>query len=1087
MNVCIVAQIQFGSELSDDPGSATYGLAQYFARLGDNVTLLWVPSPRGRSPHAEEIKQLREWCFRSFLVRLEILTESPELHPGLDRNDKASVAVLHYLKNNSFDAVYFSLEGGLAHFAVTAKQTGVFPAGTPLVVLAHETLLWTLAANHRPIEHKDQITIAHMEKTSVEQCDHLVCASQSVLDWMVEAGWQVPDNTHVIAPLQPYERQSQPSAQEKRERYFNRPINEIVHVGGTEFRNGLHLFCGALDVLAHRDPGDITVTFIGRFGSYLGEHSGGMILRRSRAWPFRVQMLPMRDEVDRFNYIRSRNCLVALTNTAAHLPLSAVSCLDEGIPLIATNVGGIAELIDSLDAVSALCSTSAQDIADCLEKSLSRRSPVQIAANMTREIRERKWEDLHLRFAGSMRSHKEADRPGKAPLVSVITAHYNRPDLLRQAVASVQEQDYPNIEMIVVDDGSTVPEAQALLDELEPEFKRRAWRIIRQENAYLGAARNAGIRAANGERILFLDDDNVLFPNAVSTLVKAMDHCDADICTTFAKWLYEPVAPSDTESGYVFYFPTGGPSDMALIHNPYGDANALFKREVFETIGFLNEQRGFSASDWEFFLRADLAGLKLVAVPEALYWYRVDPEGMNRNADWYENRLPILDVFKRHGCRGLELFHQLGVFANSESHELDINIWNLEHRVTDRRFFRLADIEPNSEEAITLLAEIAALGGRPDTALNLLAQTRQSDFQESVKRTLGVRPEGQELPTESLAELFEDTRLETPALKAFVTDGTQSNGEQPLFYVDEPESLCIGASGEDVTIAVLAGGSPAGTVSISARVQLGDELADPAEFLLLLAPVDLDPAAAVSRSYPEAEEGSSGWCGVSRPGEPREISANLALASSEPMNLIVAVRHRENGKRGRTLGRFDDLTVRRALGWQALRRPRVGPPRDRRPARAIGENELKTAKLLTDYRSDLPLLLVDPDQGGLFLRPHENGAVVAVLRWAFPAFARKLVTQVEIAHEEASPFEFAVALTRPDQDLDWRRDPAVQALAFSGWHRVEEKFTLHDVVAELKERVRTELSINLAIRLPRGSSPSPANAFFRKLTIVWDV
>ncbi|TIL63136.1 MAG: glycosyltransferase family 2 protein, partial [Mesorhizobium sp.] len=225
----------------------------------------------------------------------------------------------------------------------------------------------------------------------------------------------------------------------------------------------------------------------------------------------------------------------------------------------------------------------------------------------------------------------------------IITAHYNRARLLPQAIASVRRQDYPNIELIVVDDGSTDPEAIELLAELEPEFEQRGWRIIRQKNGFLGKARNTGIRAAKGSLILFLDDDNALFPNAVSTFVAGMQNSGADICTTFAKWLNEPFVPPDTKSGYMLYFPVGGPPDIALITNPYGDANAMFRREVFDRVGYLNEERGFSASDWEFFLRADLAGLEIVTVPEPLYWYRSAPTGMNRNAAWLRNRRPIID------------------------------------------------------------------------------------------------------------------------------------------------------------------------------------------------------------------------------------------------------------------------------------------------------------------------------------------------------------------------------------------------------------------------------------------------------------
>ncbi|OWK20538.1 hypothetical protein AJ88_29920 [Mesorhizobium amorphae CCBAU 01583] len=122
-----------------------------------------------------------------------------------EASDKNSVAVYHYLKQNDFDVVYFSLEGGLAHFPTVAKRTGVFPAPPAIVVLAHEPLMWKLEANARAVEQKDQMTVAHMEKTSAETCDHLVVTGQSLLDWMTKAGWKLPASRHIAAPLEPEE------------------------------------------------------------------------------------------------------------------------------------------------------------------------------------------------------------------------------------------------------------------------------------------------------------------------------------------------------------------------------------------------------------------------------------------------------------------------------------------------------------------------------------------------------------------------------------------------------------------------------------------------------------------------------------------------------------------------------------------------------------------------------------------------------------------------------------------------------------------------------------------------------------------
>ena len=93
------------------------------------------------------------------------------------------------------------------------------------------------------------------------------------------------------------------------------------------------------------------------------------------------------------------------------------------------------------------------------------------------------------------------------PFMSVVMTHFNRPRLCRQAIQSVRDQDYPHhrMELILVDDASTDPDVAAFLDEIQPEFDRRGWTVIRSPvNQYLGGARNTGFRASKGEYVVFM-------------------------------------------------------------------------------------------------------------------------------------------------------------------------------------------------------------------------------------------------------------------------------------------------------------------------------------------------------------------------------------------------------------------------------------------------------------------------------------------------------------------------------------------------------------------------------------------------------
>jgi glycosyltransferase involved in cell wall biosynthesis len=92
------------------------------------------------------------------------------------------------------------------------------------------------------------------------------------------------------------------------------------------------------------------------------------------------------------------------------------------------------------------------------------------------------------------------------PRVSVILPTYNRGWILVEAVESVLGQDYANLELIVVDDGST-DNTKGLLLSFEDRIT-----VIRQANRGVSAARNAGIRAATGELLALLDSDDTWLP-----------------------------------------------------------------------------------------------------------------------------------------------------------------------------------------------------------------------------------------------------------------------------------------------------------------------------------------------------------------------------------------------------------------------------------------------------------------------------------------------------------------------------------------------------------------------------------------------
>jgi len=113
------------------------------------------------------------------------------------------------------------------------------------------------------------------------------------------------------------------------------------------------------------------------------------------------------------------------------------------------------------------------------------------------------------------------------PLVSIVLPTYNRPEMVGEAVESVASQRYSNVELIVVDDGSST-DTEAQVANAAPDGLD--WRCLQHEiNKGANAARNTGISAATGEIIAFLDDDDRWKPGKLEAQVSMFQHEDVGV------------------------------------------------------------------------------------------------------------------------------------------------------------------------------------------------------------------------------------------------------------------------------------------------------------------------------------------------------------------------------------------------------------------------------------------------------------------------------------------------------------------------------------------------------------------------------
>ncbi len=207
------------------------------------------------------------------------------------------------------------------------------------------------------------------------------------------------------------------------------------------------------------------------------------------------------------------------------------------------------------------------------------------------------------------------------PTVSVIITYYNQVRFIRDTVLSVMCQAYPNLEIIVVDDGSTEPVASILVD-------LAGIAIFRTENKGCPAARNFGFLHSNGEYLIFLDGDDLLMPGAVATqLQKLRSRPDAVLVFGAAQYINECgeeiPSPRLCRPRYDYFL-------MLLECNPIAcPGAAMIKRDPFVRAGLFDESF-FVVEDYDLYLRM-LKGAPAVRNPQSVVLYRRHGGNLSRD------------------------------------------------------------------------------------------------------------------------------------------------------------------------------------------------------------------------------------------------------------------------------------------------------------------------------------------------------------------------------------------------------------------------------------------------------------------------
>jgi glycosyltransferase involved in cell wall biosynthesis len=214
------------------------------------------------------------------------------------------------------------------------------------------------------------------------------------------------------------------------------------------------------------------------------------------------------------------------------------------------------------------------------------------------------------------------------PLVSVIIPTYNYANFILDAITSAKSQDYPNIEIIVIDDGST---------DTTPDLLRSRGDIkyIRQENNGLPAARNRGIDEASGKYLLFLDADDKIGHTSIHKRVAWLE-INTALSFVVCKSAYFKVHTWPEHLAFLhrrWPLPDKGAVDLALCFFNIAPPHAfLVRKNTVDRLGLRFDGDLKACEDYDFWLRLAIESSPPEPVRTCWVYYRRHAKSMSRRA-----------------------------------------------------------------------------------------------------------------------------------------------------------------------------------------------------------------------------------------------------------------------------------------------------------------------------------------------------------------------------------------------------------------------------------------------------------------------
>lgn len=305
-----------------------------------------------------------------------------------------------------------------------------------------------------------------------------------------------------------------------------------------------------------------------------------------------------------------------------------------GRPVLATPVGGLREIV--ADGVTGMLAegTGPAHLEALLERAVRERAELRrlssrpaFAAHVSALTDLDEIAEAYAALAALRADRPSRRTPAREPQVAVVIPYFRLDATLERTLQTLAAQDYRNLDVLIVNDGSLRADDSALFA-LADQYGAR---VLTTANGGLSAARNAGIAATSAPLLCMLDADDELDPRFIAGCVAALE-ADPQLAyvTTWVRYIDDDSEPHEDAHQNRGYFPFGNWTSMMSFTNLAGVCTSVVRRAVLEEQRAGYDQRLASYEDWDLYRRLAERGRYGAVIPERWFLYRVRLDSMTR-------------------------------------------------------------------------------------------------------------------------------------------------------------------------------------------------------------------------------------------------------------------------------------------------------------------------------------------------------------------------------------------------------------------------------------------------------------------------